>query len=128
MNMGNGLSSVCRTLAVIVGIVGAISAFIILISGGFLVALVCVLGVLTSAIPLWVLGDVLDDLAAIRRDTTVLWRMLKDMNEPEGTKPSRPQGSIDAPVFKRAPGAWKCSCGQANTATDQFCKNCGKYK
>ena len=126
--MSNGLSSVCRTLAVIEGIVGGISAFIVLISGGFLLALACVLGVLASAIPLWVLGDVLDQLDSIRQDTIVLRRMVHEIRSPETAPSPRPQGSIDAPLFKRPPGAWKCSCGQANTVTDQFCKNCGKYK
>lgn len=126
--MKNGLSSVCRTLAVVEGIVGGIGVFIILISGGFLAALIGAFGILVSAVPLWVLGDVLDQLDSIRRDTIVLHCILKDMNESEDGKPSRPQGNINAPVFKRTHGPWRCSCGQVNADTDQFCKNCGKYK
>ncbi len=126
--MKNGLSSVCRTLAVVEGIVGGIGVFIILISGGFLAALIGAFGILASAVPLWVLGDVLDQVDTIRQDTIILRRMLKDMGESGNEAPSRPQGSINAPVFKRSSGPWKCSCGQTNADTDQFCKNCGKYK
>ena len=126
--MKSGLSSVCRTLAVIEGIVGGIGVLIVLFSGGVLAALIGAFGIFASAVPLWVLGDVLDQVDNIRQDTIVLRSMLKNMDDTDKNASARPQGSVNAPVLKRHAGQWKCSCGQANDATDQFCKNCGKYK
>lgn len=127
--MKSPLAPVCRTLAVIIAIIGGLASFILLFTAGLLAFLISAFSVLVSAVPLFVLGDILDQLDALRKDTTILHRMLKDMATPtNATAPPRPQGNINAPVFKRTPGPWTCSCGQANTDTDQFCKNCGKYK
>ena len=38
------------------------------------------------------------------------------------------ESSRNAPIVKRTVGPWSCSCGQTNADTDQFCKNCGKFK